>query len=399
MTSLPIDIRDARLKSGRLTISSRTTKAVEFRRREAAVRKLLDRGDIEIIERLRARELRIEDIERAVREDKIDDLRRTNAEPMTLGAVLDRTLQTVNATLETGTQRAYVTLDRMLRAWKGPDYDIRQLTKDEAEQWLFAPKPSNGDEPWGASRQLTMATLAGRVWNDAIEREVEAAEVAGAKPRITRNPWKAVETKAIRKGRAAYLQPEQWRALLDCVRGTPKALPFGLGVLAGLRRGEICHLRRDLDIDLQKGLLKVQPREGEFAWRPKTDRSIRDLDIEQDLRQLIDEHYSAGYANGLYVVRPDIADRPLAGGSLRKWAKEGFEAAGLKYGIEGEGLTMHSTRHTFASWGVQNGISPMVMAILLGDTVAMVIEVYGHLAPRNYREAMQTIGAVSAGRK
>lgn len=391
-----IEIRNKSLRGGRLVLSSHTDRAKLAERRESAIRTLIERRELDIVERLRKRQLRIEDVQKGVESGDLDSLRRVNAEPLELGAVLDRSLATVDATLEPSTQRAYRTLDKMLREWKGNDFDIRLLTKAEAEEWLFEAKASNGGEPWSASRQLSMTTLAGRIWNDAIEREREAADLAGTKPRLTRNPWKAIETKAVRKKRAAYLQPAEWQKLLETVRDTPKALAFGLGVLAGLRRGEICHLRI-VDADFERDQLHVQPREGEYRWRPKTDRSIRTLDVAPELYELFLRHEQLGFASRHYWIHAEGSDRPLSGVSLGKWAKEGFTAAGLRYGLEGDGLTMHSTRHTFASWLVQNGTSPMVVADLIGDSVQMVIDVYGHLAPRNYRDAMVLVGKIGGG--
>lgn len=390
----PIEIRDKRLRDGRLSISAKTESKPIWRRRESAIRKLIEWGEFDIIERLRSRELHIEQVQKAVEASDLDALRRSINEPLTLGAVLDRSMETVEATSEHGTQRAYKTVAKMLREWKGNDFDIRKLTKDEAEKWVFAPKATIGGKPWSAARQILVTVLAGRIWNDAIEREREASEIANTKPRLTRNPWRAIETKGVRKKRAAYLQPEDWRRLIEKVRGTPKALAFGFGVLAGLRRGEIVNLRH-VDIDLDRNILHVQPRTGEFAWRPKTDRSIRTLDISAELRELIEEHIASGFASQRYLIRGEGKDQPLGGTSIERWTREAYEAVGLRYGMEGDGLTIHSTRHTFASWLVQAGVSPMVVAHLIGDSVAMVIDVYGHLAPRNYREAMQLVGKVA----
>ena len=93
-----IEIRDKRLRGGRLCISARTTSRPEWRRRDAAVRALLERGEIELIERLRSRDIHIADVVRAVEDGDLDRIRRPLSEPLTLGACVERFLRTVEAT-------------------------------------------------------------------------------------------------------------------------------------------------------------------------------------------------------------------------------------------------------------------------------------------------------------
>src|SRR5690606_12704035 len=102
-----IEIRDKRLRGGRLCISSRTTSKPEWRRPEAAVRALLERGDLDVIERRRAREIHIVDVVRAVEDGDFERLRRPLQEPLTLGACVDRFLRTVEATRSAATLEQY----------------------------------------------------------------------------------------------------------------------------------------------------------------------------------------------------------------------------------------------------------------------------------------------------
>ena len=45
------------------------------------------------------------------------------------------------------------------------------------------------------------------------------------------------------------------------------------------------------------------------------------------------------------------------------------------------GVTAHVLRHTAASWMVQSGIPIAKVAVYLGNSQAMVEQVYGHHAP------------------
>ena len=59
------------------------------------------------------------------------------------------------------------------------------------------------------------------------------------------------------------------------------------------------------------------------------------------------------------------------------------KAALVAAGIDEPGVCRHVARHTFASWLLQAGVSIYEVAKLLGDTVAMVERVYGHVAPEH----------------
>ena len=84
-------------------------------------------------------------------------------------------------------------------------------------------------------------------------------------------------------------------------------------------------------------------------------------------------------------------DEPISYQTAQNWTRRLFTAAGIQYGARKDALTFHSLRHTFASWLAQRGVSVLVIAKLLGDTVQMVVTVYSHLIPENLAEAVRVI--------
>ena len=405
---LRIDIVDRRLTGGRITLSARTTSKVVRRKREAAVRTLMDKGLVPVIDAIRAGRLRIEEVERLIGEDDgVDRLRRmaasTDPNPVTLGPHLERTVRTIEATQEPGTIKQYVILQNALLAHFGEDFDMARLTREEAERFLHEPKATTGGRPWSAARQELAVALCGRFWQEAIDREAEAAEQAkkdgqAVAPRLTTNPWRKASIPTRRVARVEYLQPEEWQAVEARVWGLPSALFLGIGAYAGLRMMEVANLRVGQDVDLEAREIHVQPRGGDLKWRPKTDRSIRTVPISDRLFAMLEAHADAGYMGTRYLIRLPGEDRPVSDSTLTNWTREGFTAAGLRYGRKKEAVTYHSLRHSFASWMIQGdgvdprtAVSPLVVAQLLGDTLAMVEKVYGHLAPRNYRDAVKVI--------
>jgi integrase len=183
------------------------------------------------------------------------------------------------------------------------------------------------------------------------------------------------------------------------VAATPAALlPYvGCGLLAGLRIDEVAHLRPDVDVDLARDMLVIQARgeKGQAGyWRPKNGRR-RDVPITADLRTLLEtqlrerasEHYVfPGLTNGA---------QPLHHNRVREAFQPSVEAAGLIYGRgDPQGVVFHTLRHTFASWLVAADVNPYRVAKLLGNSLTMVENCYGHLAPTDNRAAVALMSGV-----
>lgn len=212
--------------------------------------------------------------------------------------------------------------------------------------------------------------------------------------RIRRNPLKNVELPERTDRRVEFLRPREWRALAKATEGRAVCALLGLGCLAGLRLMEAAHLRTDIDVVGLGGsdpVIHVQPRDGEFAWRTKTKRSIRTVPVGAELQQILREHVRLGYAGDRYVIHSPRRDAPMSGQGLRQWVEPAFEAAGIRYGMERDALTFHSLRHTFISWLVQADVSLKKIEQLSGTSVRMILDVYGHLIDQDLRRAVSAI--------
>lgn len=391
--NLRIEIRSKRLRGGRLSLSAATNSPVVARKRDAAVRTLLERGDLDTIERLRRGELHISAIERAVREGDFDSLRAQANGALTLGNALDRVIRVVDATRAAETSRQYKLLAEWLKKEFGEDRDIATITKDDAREFLH--RVQRRGRRWAPSTQQTNAMFIGRFWREAIEYEAAEAERLGIKPRFKRNPWREVERPEVRPTRVVFLQPKEWRNLAKNVRGTPEAAALALGCLAGLRAGETIHLRTDIDIDLGRRRIDIQSRSGAYPWKPKRWRGERSLRIGGELHEILEQHIESRFAGERYLIRVVSKDQPIGQSTLETWTRNAFTAAGIKYGREGDGLTYHSLRHTFASWLVQRDVQLKKIAELLGDTVAVVERTYAHLLPRDLDAAVDLVNDIA----
>lgn len=383
-TPLMIDIRDARLAGGRLKVAARTASRKEARRAATALRRLVDLGELETIDRIRRRALPLWDAVRAVEEGKHAELRTALAGSFVLGVQVDRMLERVPRASYTGYESCF----RGLVAHFGAGYRMDLMTKDAALTWLHAPKESNGNKPWSPGTRALNRIRCSALWDMVIYAAAEAADQQDRRPSFRRNPWKDAKpprgTSESIRPRVAYLQPAQWDRLIESVRGTRRAVLYGLCCLAGLRKREALYLRMGVDLELypdgRTGRLRIQPREGTHGWTPKNARGVRDVPVGPALRALIEEHIQY-YAGERYLIRSTAGDWPTNPRTADEWVAYDFPRAGLLHGRGGDGLTLHSLRHTFASWLVQMDAPTLKVAKLLGDTVDMVERVYGHLSP------------------
>ena len=388
------DRRHSRFKDGRLAISLRTGDPDVAHERHAVLVQLMDRGDWGVLEAIRSGDMHITDAQAALRNGDATKLRRMGSDSPRLGPAVERFMRLKEATRSRATIVRYRGVLDRFEAELGPDFCMEQLTADEARAHLHGPKANTGGRPWGPATQESARVTLAALWSMVMDEEAELLARRNVQPALRSNPWKGIEMPEIRPTRAVFLSPAEWADLDRSMIGTPHRAMIAIAFLAGLRQGEILHLRPDVDV-LMEGpdpLIRVQSRKDAHSWRPKTRRGERDVPITASLVEIIEDHVRRGYAGERYlIVSPHRGDRPVTGGTSARWTQEAFELSGIKYGREGDGLTLHSGRHTYASWLAQDGVPLNVIATLLGDTTKVVEETYAHLIPDTYRAAVQYI--------
>lgn len=389
-----------RLPKGRVYRSLRTTSAEQGAARAGALNTLLDRGDWDVLARFASGDLPIDTIVKSVREGEWRRLRQLHGEGVPLRAAADAYLEQVEATLSARTFTMYRSIVDRAVVHFGELRRMHDVATTEAQEYLYAARIEG--ESWAPRTMGTQRTVLGALWRFAMEREQEAADQANALPTITVNPWRKVKSARIRRTRFSYLRPEEARALLehDEVRETVAEALLATAIYAGLRLGELAHLRTDIDVVLgpspRESWIVVQSRDGEHEWRPKTERGERKLHPIPALYVRLVQH-RAEYAGERYFFRPEGEDGPPHPSTVTRWVQAAFAAAGIRYGRTGEALTLHSLRHTFATWQVAAGIPVPTVAKRLGDTEIVVLRTYAHAMPEADDRADEVLELAATG--
>ncbi|MHA6509525.1 tyrosine-type recombinase/integrase [Tessaracoccus sp. Y1736] len=219
---------------------------------------------------------------------------------------------------------------------------------------------------------------------------------------IAENPAAVVTRPKVEHHEAAYLTPDQAKALLAASDSTRYRPLFELMVNTGLRRGEALALTWDR-VDEKKDLLKVAgtlARVGGdlVVTEPKTQKSRRvvpmSATVQELMRQLRQrqrlERLQAGsqWQQTDYVFTTEFGQPSDPRNALRA-----LKASAKKAGLPST-VGLHTLRHSAASVMLSNGVPLKVVSEILGhSSISITGDVYGHVSPEVATDALATLGA------
>lgn len=259
---------------------------------------------------------------------------------------------------------------------------------------LLAPR-SEGGAGLKAKTVRNVHAIARKALNDAARLGYVARNVADLADRPT-----------VRSGSYEHRTwtPSEARRFLAYVDGDRYAAALRLGLLTGLRRGEVLGLRWK-DIDLERGRLAVRQTLVDVGYEvqvsvPKTNRSRRSVAIDAETIAVLKRHRArqaeerlkAGevYDDQDYVFAHE--DGSFVHPSLfSEHYRRLVEGSGLPY------IRLHDLRHTHATHALQAGVAPKVVSDRLGhSTVAFTMDVYAHAVPAMEEAAADTVADLIA---
>ena len=217
---------------------------------------------------------------------------------------------------------------------------------------------------------------------------------------LTRNPADAVSPPKVERATLTTFDMAQTADLIETLRGTRLMIPVMLGVLCGLRRGEIAALRWR-NVDLQAGKLTIvesaeQTASGVRYKAPKSGRG-RSVALSGTMAEELRAHrvrqaeellrlgIRQGDATFIYT-RED--GEPMQPRSLtRAWQ--------MTIGkIKLPRVRFHDLRHAHATHLLSNGVHPKVASERLGHSrVGITLDLYSHVLPGMQEDAAMRIDA------
>jgi integrase len=139
---------------------------------------------------------------------------------------------------------------------------------------------------------------------------------------------------------------------------------INFALMTGMRRAEIVNAVWG-DVDLERGQITVSNKPG---FQTKSRRS-RVIPISANLRKMLME----------MRAEPQNPDTPLFR-SQYWWIGKKFRKAARRAGLP-DTISIHSMRHTFASFLVMGGVDLATVKAILGHSDIKVTMIYSHLTP------------------
>lgn len=381
---------------GRVHLRLKTKVRDQAMRRHTALEQLLDTGEPvrDLVEALRARKLTIAAVEECVRTKVPFDTLRPSTWP-TLGEARERYLKALDAK-EQGSARTGLGAQTALThavAFFGEGKRLEAITHDDVAEFkahLVKPKVEGG---FGlhSNTVSTYLTTFGALYTFLQERETKRARQQKRMPATLFSPIDREEHVPRKtQTRVRFLAESEAQLVLAA---TPASIEcaIALGLFAGLRIGEVLMLRPMIDVDLSRGVLFIQAREG---WQPKYGKN-REVPISTALRPYIERHLVSLPLAAPYVFPSTGSGPQLGPQAMHAIVRRVVADAGLEPGRKHpEGITFHTLRHTFASWLVMAGADLLTISKLMGHRgIRQVEETYGHLSPQHLQGTVELLSS------
>lgn len=383
--------------------ASKKARAALVGQREG-LRRLAVRGDWDVLQAVRAGTRTVEEVLAAVDRFGVDDYRAHLPAAPEPGPVVP-------------------TLDQHIAAWlddcdRNPELRPSSVVKYRQHvpklQDFVVDGARLGDRPWHevprhtirdarASMDLAPNTIRTvlAIWSSffqwAIDREESEAEHEGRAALLETNPvrrakvWGKIETT-----RQRFLSPAEFSRLLDRAP-LPMRAQYATLTLAGLRIAEFINLP-PAHARLDDEVIHV----GKWGdWRPKVDRSTRDVPIHEGLLPMLHAYREEFGGHDLAFFVNPATGRPWSYSAFLKRMGTDVRSAGMRYGAwtresgdlerHADGVTPHTLRHTFGSWLAQRNVQLLTIAELMGDTYETVKDHYIHLLPGTLKDAVAAL--------
>jgi integrase len=217
---------------------------------------------------------------------------------------------------------------------------------------------------------------------------------------LARNPADAVKPPKVERKQMSVLDTDATAELIEAARPYRIFVPILLGVLCGLRRGEIAALRwRSVDLDAGQLMVVASIEQTKNGCREKETKSGRaravalPATLVEELRrhriQQAQELLQIGIrlTDDSHVVAQSDGS-PLQPNSLTHAFVDFLADRGLKH------IRLHDLRHSHATHMLAAGVHPKVASERLGHSkVGITLDLYSHVLPGMQEDAAAKVDA------
>ena len=153
----------------------------------------------------------------------------------------------------------------------------------------------------------------------------------------------------------------------------------------GCREGELLALNKS-DVDFQNNKLHItktyyRTERKDIITVPKTEQSVRTIDIPEFLKQEIQE-----YVSKLYGLSDNDRIFPIVAEAVQHMLKNHADRAGVKR------IRVHSLRHSHVAYLINQGVQPLIIKERLGHRdIKITLNTYGYLYPSQQKQVAEML--------
>ena len=249
---------------------------------------------------------------------------------------------------------------------------LSEITPTEILQWqneLLGLRDDNG-KGYSQTYLRTIQNQLSAIFNHAVKYYD-----------LPKNPCKANKKMGKAKSKEMlFWTQEEYEKFSAAIMDKPVSYyAFQLLYWTGIRCGELLALTRE-DFDLEKRLLYINKnyqviKGEELITTPKTEKSIRQIDLPQFLCEQMQDYFDS-----LYKMSPKSRLFTITKSYLHHEMDRGCKASGVKR------IRIHDLRHSSCALLIQLGYSPIQIGQRLGHESVVITERYSHLYPSVQRE-------------
>lgn len=204
---------------------------------------------------------------------------------------------------------------------------------------------------------------------------------------LANNPCKKVKKmgKADAEKIDFWTKEEYDKFIATFEKGSRYYVLFEILFWTGCREGELLALNKS-DIDFENNKLHItktyyRTERKDIITVPKTEQSVRTIDIPEFLKQEIKD-----YVDKLYELPDGERIFPIVAEAVQHMIKNHSEKAGIKR------IRVHSLRHSHVAYLINQGVQPLIIKERLGHRdIKITLNTYGHLYPSQQKQVAEML--------